>query len=152
MSLVSAGLLMFSRNNGLKVFLAHPGGPFFKNKDIGSWTIPKGLKEGEEDSLITAQREFQEETGIKPEGPYIELGSVKSKSGKNLYVWAFERAMEAVEIESNLFTMEWPPKSGRIQSFPEIDKAEWFSIEEGEKKINQYQKAFLSRLTEMVNK
>jgi predicted NUDIX family NTP pyrophosphohydrolase len=150
MPLVSAGLLMFSRSSELKVFLAHPGGPFFKNKDLGSWTIPKGLREGDEDPLVAAQREFQEETGIRPEGPFLELGFVKSKSGKNLYVWAFEMPEQKFEIVSNLFSMEWPPKSGKMQNFPEVDKAEWFNLLEGEKKINDYQKPFLRRLSELI--
>src|SRR5688572_1568057 len=110
MALTSAGLLMFSRKNELKVLLAHPGGPFFRNKDLGAWTIPKGQREGDEELLVTAQREFEEETGIKPSAPFVELGAIKTKSGKHVYVWAFEAHEENVTIRSNLFSMEWPPK------------------------------------------
>jgi predicted NUDIX family NTP pyrophosphohydrolase len=151
---VSAGLLMYRYKDGdLQVFLAHPGGPRFQNKDDGHWTIPKGeLPEGE--SLMDAAlREFKEETGIDPEGPYIELGSIRQKGGKEVHAWAFEADHDPIEpIQSNLFEMEWPPKSGRIQSFQEVDKAQFFSLAEAKNKLKETQWPLVERLIECVQK
>src|SRR5271168_4872722 len=119
----SAGLLMYRVRDGkLQVFLAHPGGPHFTHKDDGCWTIPKGEPEPDEDLLDAAKREFQEETGILPTGPFIRLTPVKQKGGKIVHAWAFKGDWDG-EIVSNTFSMEWPPKSGRKAEFPEIDRA-----------------------------
>ena len=136
---------------GLRVFLVHPGGPFFKNKDDGYWSIPKGLVEEGEDHLEAALREFKEETGIKPEGEFIPLGEVKQKSGKTVKAWAFKNSMTALpEIKSNTFELEWPPKSGRMNSFPEIDRGEWFGLPQAKKKINKAQAKFIDNLKEYI--
>ena len=144
---ISAGLLMFSRKNGLKVFLVHPGGPFFRNKDDGFWGIPKGLIEGEEVHLETAEREFEEETGIHPSGEFIPIGQVTQKTGKIVHAWAFEVPDDApVKINSNTCDIEWPPKSGKRITIPEVDKGAFFSIEEAKIKMNPAQHDFLNRL------
>jgi predicted NUDIX family NTP pyrophosphohydrolase len=132
----SAGLLMFRRGaKGLEVLLVHPGGPFWAKKDLGVWTVPKGeVKEGEGE-LEAARREFAEETGLAASEPLIPLGSVKHKSGKVVTAWAFCGDCDAGAIKSNTFTMEWPPKSGRQQEFPEIDRAAFFGLEEARRKI-----------------
>lgn len=153
---VSAGLLMFRRREGeLEVFLVHPGGPFFRNKDSGAWTIPKGEVAGEEELLARAKIEFQEELGIAaaPTGDLIDLGSVKQKGGKTVHAWAFEGDLpENFVAVSNTFEIEWPPRSGRRQRFPEIDRAEFFSIEKARQKINSAQVPFLERLCEALQK
>lgn len=151
-SQISAGLLMFQRKPELQVFLVHPGGPFFKNKDEGAWSIPKGLIEKDENRLEAAIREFEEETGIKPEAQdFIPMGEIKQKGGKTVVAWAFEsRFSETPEIKSNLFTMEWPPKSGQQQSFPEVDRAGFFDLKTANLKINTAQREFLERLKQKV--
>jgi predicted NUDIX family NTP pyrophosphohydrolase len=143
---------MFRRRAGqLQLLLVHPGGPFFRNKDSGAWTIPKGeVAEGEE-LLERAKVEFREELGIEPieTGEWIELGAIKQKGGKTVYAWAFEGDLpEDFALRSNTFSMEWPPRSGRTQEFPEIDRAEFFPIELAKEKINQAQIEFLDRLVE----
>ncbi len=146
----SAGLLMFrGRDNDLEVLLVHPGGPFFRDRDEGSWSIPKGESEPGEELLDRAIIEFKEELGIAAEGGWIELGSVKQKGGKTVYAWAFEGEF-AGSVVSNTFTMEWPPRSGRMTEFPEIDRAEFFSISAAARKINPAQVAFLDRLQESL--
>ncbi len=149
----SAGLIMYRQGDqGIEIFLAHHGGPFFKNKDEGSWTIPKGLIEAREDPLEAAKREFEEETGIKPASPFIPLGDVKQKGGKRVLAWAFRGNIpEDYEPDSNFFKMEWPPHSGQKQSFPEIDKAEFFTVEQAKKKINQSQIPFIDRLQAILS-
>jgi predicted NUDIX family NTP pyrophosphohydrolase len=145
---ISAGLLMCRfHKNTLQFFLVHPGGPFFKNKDDGVWSIPKGIPESESEELLTvAKREFEEETGIKPEGDFFSIGTAQQKAGKVVHAWAFIGEWDsAKEIKSNLFSLEWPPKSGRFQSFPEMDKAEWFPYDIAIKKINPAQIIFLDR-------
>jgi predicted NUDIX family NTP pyrophosphohydrolase len=143
----SAGLLMYRwQNKALEFFLVHPGGPFFKNKDEGYWTIPKGEPEGNEALLEAAKREFIEETGIEPVGPYIELGQVKQKGGKVVHAWAFEKD-EVKDVISNNFELEWPIKSGKKVFFPEVDKGAYFGLKEAEVKINLAQKDFLLRLS-----
>src|SRR5262245_21038836 len=118
---ISAGLLMYRyRDGGLEVLLVHPGGPFFKKKDSGAWSIPKGEVEGGDDPLATARREFQEETGTTPSGPFTSLTSVKQKGGKVVHAWAFSGDLDVSAIVSNTFTMEWPPRSGRTAEFPEV--------------------------------
>ena len=126
---VSAGLLMYRIQDGkLQVLLAHPGGPLFKNKDDGAWTIPKGEIESDEDLLEAAKREFEEETGVTPTGPFIALTPIKQKGGKIVHAWAFKGDCDPDAIVSNKFTMEWPPKSGRQMEFPEIDHADFFDV------------------------
>jgi predicted NUDIX family NTP pyrophosphohydrolase len=133
----SAGILLYRKTNSqLQVFLVHPGGPFFKNKDAGSWTIPKGEILDDEDPLAAAKREFNEETGQAIDGDFIKLNPVTLKSGKIVHAWAVEGDIDHETIFSNLFEIEWPPKSGKMQSFPEIDRAGWFEMEEAKEKIN----------------
>jgi predicted NUDIX family NTP pyrophosphohydrolase len=147
-SRVSAGLLMFRRkDSALEVLLVHPGGPFFARKDEGAWTIPKGEAAPDEDLLTRAQVEFQEELGIRPRGNWIELGSIKQKGGKTVHAWAFEGDLpDSFELKSNAFEMEWPPRSGKLKQFAEIDRAEFFTDEVAWRKINPAQVAFLDRL------
>jgi predicted NUDIX family NTP pyrophosphohydrolase len=135
------------RNNQLEVLLVHPGGPFFARKDDGAWTIPKGEAAPGEDLLTRAQIEFEEELGLKPQGEWIQLGSIKQKGGKTVYAWAFEGDLpETFQLRSNTFEMEWPPHSGKLKEFPEIDRAEFFAEEVAGRKINPAQVAFLDRL------
>jgi len=145
---ISAGLLMYRFRNGrVEVFLVHPGGPFFKNKDEGYWSIPKGLVESDESPLDAAIREFREEIGTSPTGPLLELGSVRQKGGKVVYAWAFEGDRDDSDaLSSNTFSLEWPPRSGRFQSFSEIDRAEFFPMDQARIKINEAQREFLERL------
>lgn len=148
MSSQSAGILLYRKVSGqLQVFLVHPGGPFFKNKDLGAWSIPKGEFLDDEEPLIAAKREFEEETGQPVDGNFIALNPVKLKSGKKVYAWALEGDIDHETIFSNLFEMEWPPKSGKRQSFPEIDRAGWFEIKEAKLKINVAQAAFIEELS-----
>ena len=152
MSNQSAGILLYRKiNNNLQVFLVHPGGPFFKNKDLGAWSIPKGEFLDDEESLIAAKREFEEETGQVIDGNFIPLSPVKLKSGKRVYAWAVEGDIDHKTIFSNLFEMEWPPKSGKKQSFPEIDRAGWFEVDEAKLKINIAQAAFIEELASKTN-
>jgi predicted NUDIX family NTP pyrophosphohydrolase len=147
---ISAGLLAFRRINGLEVLLAHPGGPFWAKRDAGAWTIPKGLVNAGDDLLVTAQREFTEETGFVAHGLFIPLQPVKQKSGKIVHAWAFEADLDAARFTSNSFQMEWPPKTGRHTSFPEIDRLEWFALEAAGEKILQYQQSLLLQLKDML--
>ncbi|MCZ8284079.1 MAG: NUDIX domain-containing protein, partial [Bacteroidia bacterium] len=127
----SAGILLYRfRQNALEVMLVHPGGPFYARKDAGAWTIPKGEPDEDEDLLLAAQREFTEETGHVLKGTFIALTSVKQKGGKLVHAWAVEGDMDVAALQSNTFEMPWPPKSGKMQRFPEIDKAAWFGVEE----------------------
>ena len=119
----------------VKIFLVHPGGPFWAKKDDGVWTIPKGEFDDDEDPLSAAKREFEEETGIKISGEFTPLKPIKQKSGKLVYAWAVEGDVDATKIKSNEFEIEWPPKSGKMKTFPEIDKAAWFDMHEANKKI-----------------
>ena len=148
---ISAGLLMFSRKNGLKVFLVHPGGPFFMKKDDDYWGIPKGLTEEDEDHLQAAVREFKEETGIQPVGEFVPLGSVIQKGGKKVYAWAFEYSDDIpIKIISNTCEIEWPPRSGKTITIPEVDKGEFFTIEEAKVKMKKAQQDFLDRLISLL--
>ena len=152
-SRVSAGLLMFRRKGGtLEVLLVHLGGPFFARKDEGAWTIPKGEAGPDEDPLTRAQIEFEEELGIQPHGNWIELGSIKQKGGKTVHAWAFEGDLpDSFELKSNTFEMEWPPRSGKLKQFPEIDRADFFAEEVGRRKINPAQIILLDRLRERLD-
>ena len=136
----SAGLLIYHfRKDLLEVFLVHPGGPFWKNKDSGAWSIPKGEFTEEEDPLSAALREVKEETGLIAKGNFIELKPVKQKSGKTVYAWAYESDFDPQQLISNTFEMEWPPRSGKKIEIPEVDRGAWFSLEEAKTKINQGQ-------------
>ena len=143
----SAGLLMFRRRDALELFLVHPGGPFFRNQDDGAWSIPKGEVEPSEDPLATARREFSEETGIDvPDDGYIGLGEIRQKGGKRVVAWAFEGDCDPDAIESNTFEIEWPPRSGRRQTFPEVDRAQFFSPDAARVKLNAAQVELVNRL------
>jgi predicted NUDIX family NTP pyrophosphohydrolase len=150
---VSAGLLLYRRRGGeIEVLLAHPGGPFLQNKDAGAWTIPKGEIEAEEDLLDRARIEFREELGSNPPpGPFLELGTVKQKGGKTVHAWACEGDFSG-PARSNTFQLEWPPRSGKIQHFPEIDRAEWFTLPEARVKMNEAQTAFLDLLVRLLER
>ena len=140
------------RNNDVEVLLVHPGGPYFQNKDDGAWTVPKGEASDDEDLLARAKIEFEEELGIAISGNWIELGSVKQKGGKTVHAWAFAGDLEdEFKPVSNTFEMEWPPRSGKMRQFPEVDRAGFFSLEEARRKINAAQTAFLDRLIEKLN-
>lgn len=143
----SAGLLLFRRRGGnVEVFLVHPGGPFWSKKDLGAWSIPKGEYAAGEDSLEAALREFQEETGTRAGGVPIPLRDIRQAGGKIVSAWAMEGDFDAARLRSNLFRMEWPPKSGETKQFPEIDKGEWFSIDAARLKLLKSQTGFLDQL------
>jgi predicted NUDIX family NTP pyrophosphohydrolase len=143
---ISAGLLAFRRGSGLEVLLAHPGGPFWSKKDNGAWTIPKGLAMPGEDFLAAAQREFTEETNFSAGGSYFALTPAKQKGGKLVHAWAVEADFDLARFTSNTFDIEWPPKSGRRQSFPEIDRVAYFTLPIAETKILSYQLPLLREL------
>ena len=146
----SAGLLLFRRNSGgLELFLAHPGGPFWHNRDAGAWTIPKGVTDAGEDTLAAACREFEEETGVHPVGPFVPLGSIRQKAGKLVHAWAWEGDADPLSITSNTMKTEWPRGSGRYISFPEVDRCAWFDLRVAREKINPAQAELIDRL-EMV--
>jgi predicted NUDIX family NTP pyrophosphohydrolase len=149
----SAGLLMFRfKGEVLELLLCHMGGPFWKKKDSGSWTIPKGECEEGEDPIDTAKREFFEETGFIPEGTFIELTTLKQPGGKQVSAWAFESDCDVSKIKSNTFELEWPPHSGKISTFPEIDRAEWFTIKPAREKILKGQVGFIEELCAILKK
>jgi predicted NUDIX family NTP pyrophosphohydrolase len=147
----SAGLLMYRFTGGsLEVLLVHPGGPFWRRKDAGAWFVPKGELENDEQPLAAARREFLEETGIEPGGPFTALGETRKKSGKRVIVWAIEGDWDPSQLKSNTFRMEWPPKSGQEQDFPEIDRAEFLPIERARQKIHEAESVFLDRLLDRL--
>ena len=147
----SAGLLLFRRGGtGVEVLLGHPGGPFWHRKDQGAWSIPKGLIGPGEDALSAARREFLEETGHEPEGHCIALGEARQPGGKLVQVWAVEGDCDPDDLQSNTFEMEWPPRSGRRQTFPEIDRAAWFGVAAARLKILKGQVVFIDRLLEAL--
>jgi predicted NUDIX family NTP pyrophosphohydrolase len=149
----SAGILLYRfSSNQLEFFLVHPGGPFFAKKDAGAWSIPKGEFTGEENPLDAAKREFREELGIAPSGRFIELIPVKQRSGKIVYAWALEGDIDPERVVSNTFELEWPPKSGKKQHFPEIDKGEWFGITAVKQKINKAQAALVVEVVKKLAK
>ena len=143
---ISGGLLAFRRRGNLEVLLAHPGGPFWANKDDGAWTIPKGLLEPGDAPLDAARREFSEETNLVPEGEMIALDPVNQKSGKVVHAWAFEADFDLSGFASNTFEMEWPPRSGRRHRFPEIDRIAYFALPVALEKIIAYQRPLLREL------
>jgi predicted NUDIX family NTP pyrophosphohydrolase len=153
MSKQSAGILLYRKiDNQLEVFLVHPGGPFFKNKDDGTWSIPKGEFLDDEDALTAAKREFLEETGQSVNGEFIKLKPVKLKSGKTVHAWSVEGNIDHEVIVSNLFEMEWPPKSGKMASFAEVDRAAWFEPAVAKVKVNPAQIALIDQLESAVLK
>jgi predicted NUDIX family NTP pyrophosphohydrolase len=146
---LSAGILLWRRRRtGIEVLLGHPGGPFFARKDAGVWSVLKGEPDvGEADLELLARREFEEETGhVPPEGPTIDLGEIRQSGGKVVRCWAIEGDLDPGDAVSNTFEMEWPPRSGRTQAFPEIDRVAWFEPAAARTKINAAQAAFLDRL------
>jgi len=148
----SAGILLYKMaNNALQVLLVHPGGPFWKNKDLGAWSIPKGEFTDNENPLDAAIREFEEETLFKIDGSFVPLKSVKLKSGKVIFGWALEHDLNASAISSNKIEIEWPPKSGKKMLIPEVDRAGWFLVEEAVEKINPAQAAFVYELVEWIS-
>ncbi|MBZ9938157.1 NUDIX domain-containing protein [Mesorhizobium sp. BR1-1-16] len=148
----SAGILMYRRGaGGIEVLLVHPGGPFWRKRDAGAWSIPKGECEPGEPPDFTARREFAEEIGIIPTGRLVPLGSVRQKAGKLVHGFAMEGDFDLARFASNVFEMEWPPRSGRMQSFPEVDRAEWFDLATARTKINAAQSDLLDRLLAVID-
>jgi predicted NUDIX family NTP pyrophosphohydrolase len=146
MAKISAGFLLFRRRPDLEVMLVHPGGPFWAKKDLGAWSIPKGLADEGEDLLAAAKREFLEETGMAVEGEFLDLGTHKQPGGKIVVAWAHEGDFDPASLKSNTFAIEWPPRSGKTAEFPEVDRAAWFSIDEALEKINKGQKPIIAAL------
>lgn len=151
MSKQSAGLLMYRhRSEALEVFLVHPGGPFWAKKDLGAWTIPKGEYAVDEEPLAAARREFEEETGFPANGEFLDLGAIKQAGGKLVRVWAFEGDCDPNALVSNRFQMEWPPRSGRLTEFREVDRGAWFSLAEAGDPILASQKPLLNLLADRL--
>ena len=149
---VSAGILLYRfRGAMLEVFLVHPGGPYWQKKDAGVWSIPKGELEEGADALATAQREFREETGSEVSGEFVPLPPLKQPSGKLVHAWAVDGDVDATSITSNTFRMEWPPRSGRQQEFPEIDRGAWFPLSAAKEKILSGQRGFLEQLEQQID-
>jgi len=147
----SGGILLYRvRNGNIEVMLVHPGGPFWAKKDDGAWSIPKGLFEEREEPLAAALREFREETGFAVEGSLVELGELKQPGGKIVHAWAAEGDLDTAQIRSNTFTLEWPPNSGYLREYPEIDRGQWFAIDVARKKILPGQATFLDRLADRL--
>ena len=148
---MSAGLLLYRRRRGtLEILIAHPGGPFFARKDEGVWTIPKGEPNSGEDLLAAAQREFEEETGFAPEGPFVPLSPVTQKGGKRVHAWAVEGDWDPSRLVCNTFELEWPPRSGRLKEFPEIDRAEWSDLDLARRRLKPAQAAWIDELQSLV--
>ncbi len=141
---------MYRQRGDLEVLLVHPGGPFWRDRDAGAWTLPKGEFTDAESALDAARREFVEETGVVPEGPFLALTPVRQKAGKLVHAWAFRGDCDPSTLTSNSFTMEWPPRSGKLASFPEVDRAEFFTIAAARTKINQAQLALLEELDRLL--
>ncbi|PSJ61488.1 NUDIX domain-containing protein [Pseudaminobacter soli (ex Li et al. 2025)] len=151
MPIRSAGILMFKRTDGgIKVLLVHPGGPFWSKKDAGAWSIPKGEYDGSEDAEVAARREFAEETGADAKGSLLPLGTLRQRSGKLITGFAMEGDFDIEKLQSNSFELEWPPRTGRIQSFAEVDRAEWFTLDEASEKILPGQQPFLTELEKLL--
>jgi predicted NUDIX family NTP pyrophosphohydrolase len=138
------------RSGALEVFLVHPGGPLWARKDLGAWSIPKGEYWEDEDPFSAAKREFEEETGVQPEGDFLPLSDVKQSPKKTVKAWAFEGDCDPAAVHSNLFSMEWPPGSGRIERFPEVDRGEWFTVDAAKTKIHKAQLRLLEELVEKL--
>lgn len=157
MAALSAGILLYkfvSKQAGreLRVLLVHPGGPFWRNKDDGAWSIPKGELQSDEEAEAAARREFMEELGANPSGPLVALGSIRQRGGKQVEAFALEGDLEVERIAGNSFEIEWPPRSGRRQSFPEVDRAAWFSPQDARRKINPGQVPFIDRLEDLCGR
>jgi len=151
-STYSDGILLFRfRNEKLEVMLVHPGGPIWAKKDCGVWSIPKGLPEEHENPLDTAKREFREETGFEVDGEFIDLGELSQSGNRIVHIWALEKDLDITNIVSNTFTLQWPKNSGKIQEYPEVDKAGWFDIELSKKKIRKGQMGFIDKLMDAIN-
>ena len=149
----SAGILMYRWSGPrLEVLLVHPGSPFWRNKDEGAWSIPKGEMDEGEDTEVAARREFTEETGIAVSGPLEPLGEVRQRGGKRVFAFVVEGDLDVEGVKSNTFEMEWPPKTGRMQSFPEVDRAAWFDLPAAQVKILESQRSLLDRLAELVDR
>lgn len=147
----SAGILLYRRHKeDVEVFLVHPGGPFWAKKDLGSWSLPKGEYEEGEDPLTVAKREFAEETSCTVDGAFLPLGELKQPSGKVITAWALEYDLDPAQIKSNLFMLEWPPKSGKMQEFPEVDAGGWFSLPMSLEKLLKGQIGFIARLADKI--
>src|SRR5689334_7574517 len=147
----SAGIVAFRRRHGrIEVLLVHPGGPFWRNKDLGAWSIPKGEYDADEEAEATARREFREELGIELTRDLLPLGEIRQRGGKVVKAFVVETDVEAENIRSNMFEIEWPPRSGRRQAFPEIDRAEWFELAAARSKINEAQRRLLDQLETML--
>jgi predicted NUDIX family NTP pyrophosphohydrolase len=147
----SAGLLMYRRRAGvLEVFLVHPGGPFWAGKETGTWSLPKGEYLPGEDPLAAARREFQEETGFSAVGKFLPLPPLRQPGGKRIHAWAVEGDCDPGAVRSNTFTLEWPPRSGRVREFPEVDRAAWFPLEEARRRILKGQLGFLEELERLL--
>jgi predicted NUDIX family NTP pyrophosphohydrolase len=143
----SAGILLHrARDGAVEVFLVHPGGPLWRNKDAGAWSIPKGEFAEGEDALTVARREFEEETGRSIDGDFVALAPIRQRGGKVVHAWAVQGDLPLTGLMSNTFTIEWPPRSGRMQSFPEVDRYAWFALDEARSQINEAQRAFLDEL------
>ena len=148
MAKISAGILLFRRTAaGIEVLLVHPGGPFWAKKDAGAWSIPKGLVDEREDLLAAAKREFLEETGMAVEGAFLDLGAHKQPGGKTIRAFGLEGDFDPASLKSNTFSLEWPPRSGKIAEFPEVDRAAWLSIDEALQKATKGQKPIIEALT-----
>ncbi len=148
---LSSGILLYRRmGTGLELFLAHPGGPFWRNRDDGAWTIPKGVPTPGEDLLAAARREFEEETGLAPQGPFLPLGSVRQKAGKVIHAWACEGDADPAQVVSNSTSTEWPRGSGQLLSFPEVDRCAWFDPARARAKLNPAQAELVDRLEEVL--
>jgi predicted NUDIX family NTP pyrophosphohydrolase len=147
----SAGILMYRRTGReLEVLLVHPGGPYWARKDAGAWTIPKGEYRDDEEAFAAAVREFAEETGCEPAGDFLPLGDIRQKGGKTVSAWAVEGAFDCAALVSNTFELQWPPRSGKMATFPEVDRAEWFDLRQARLKILPSQSTFLDRLVAAV--
>lgn len=152
MAITSAGILMYRlRDRDLHVLLVHPGGPFWRNKDEGAWSIPKGEVDPDEDVEAAARREFEEELGTRPEGVLLALGEVRQRSGKRVCAFALEGDLDASATHSNTFNMEWPPRSGRMGTFAEVDRAEWFDLATARMKLNAGQAPLIDRLVDLLD-
>jgi len=150
MPLKSAGIIAYRKRRRLEVLLVHPGGPFWRNKDLGAWSIPKGEYADEEDGEIAARREFAEELGLELSVPLIALGEVKQRGGKLVTAFAAELDIDTSSLRSNTFEIEWPPRSGKRHTFPEVDRAEWFTLKEAQERINAGQRPLLDRLQRLA--
>lgn len=147
----SAGLLMYRRRGAAaEVLLAHPGGPFWARRDTAAWTLPKGEIGPQEDPLAAARREFEEETGFDSQPPFIPLGELRQKSGKRISAWAFEGDADPARLVSNTFELEWPPRSGRVQTFPEVDRVQWYGFDEARLKLIAGQAPFIDSLAQWL--